>query len=147
MKPAFTDEQAIGAAPEAVWKALTAWDAAPQWMPGVASMHADGPLAVGTVLRFVARGKERTSIVAALEPGRMITLRSVVGRVTADYAYTVRPGERAGTSLVSLDAQVTATGVMTLLAPVIRSAIAKEDGVQLTRLKAWIEEAVSPAHQ
>jgi hypothetical protein len=36
---------------------------------------------------------------------------------------------------------------MTLLAPVIRSAIAKEDGVQLTRLKAWVERAVSPADQ
>jgi carbon monoxide dehydrogenase subunit G len=146
MKPAFTDEQAIGAAPEAVWTALTEWEAAPQWMPGVASMRADGPLAVGTVLRFVARGKERTSTVAALEPGRAITLRSVAGGVTADYAYSVRPAGRAGSSLVSLDAQVTTNGVMTLLAPVIRSAIAKEDGAQLTRLKAWVEGAVSPAH-
>jgi uncharacterized protein YndB with AHSA1/START domain len=146
MRPAFTDEQAIDAAPDAVWTALTDWSAAPQWMPGVESMDADGPLAVGTELRFVARGKERTSTVAAFEPRRAITLRSVVGGVTADYAYTVRPGEEPGGSVVSLEAGVTTRGVMTLLAPVIRGAIAREDGVQLTRLKAWIE-AASPAHQ
>jgi hypothetical protein len=32
---------------------------------------------------------------------------------------------------------------MTLLARVIRGAIAREDGVQLANLKAWVEDAVS----
>ena len=114
-------------------------------MPGVESMRADGPLAVGTVLTFVARGKEHTSTVASLEPRRAITLRSVQGGVTADYAYTVRPGDEPGGSAVSLQADVATRGVMTLLAPVIRGAIAREDGEQLTRLKAWVE-AAPPAH-
>ena len=35
---------------------------------------------------------------------------------------------------------------MTLLAPVIRGAIAREDGVQLANLKAWVEDSVSPRH-
>jgi carbon monoxide dehydrogenase subunit G len=143
MKAAFTDEQEITAAPDAVWAALTDWTAAPQWMPGVESMRAEGPLAVGTALRFVARGKERTSIVAALEPGRAITLRSVVGGVNADYVYSVRPGDRAGASLVGLDANVGTHGIMTLFAPMIRRAIAKEDSVQLARLKAWVERTRS----
>ena len=145
MRPAFTDEQSIDAAPDAVWTALTDWSGAPHWMPGVESMGADGPLAVGTELSFVARGKERTSTVVALEPRRAITLRSVVGGVTADYTYAVRPGDEPGGSVVSLEAGVATRGVMTLLAPVIRGAIAREDGVQLTRLKAWVE-AASPAH-
>jgi carbon monoxide dehydrogenase subunit G len=145
MRPAFTDEQAIDAVPDAVWAALTDWNGAPHWMPGVESMRADGPLAVGTVLTFVARGKEHTSTVASLEPRRAITLRSVQGGVTADYAYTVRPGDNPGGSAVSLEADVATRGVMTLLAPVIRGAIAREDGDQLTRLKAWVE-AAPPAH-
>ena len=67
-------------------------------------------------------------------------MRSAVGGVTADYAYRVEPGATdAAGSRVHLDAVVGTRGVMTLLAPVIRGAIAREDGVQLTRLKAWVE--------
>jgi uncharacterized protein YndB with AHSA1/START domain len=146
MKAAFTDELAIDAAPDAVWAALIDWNGTPHWMPGVEAMRADGPLAVGTVLSFTARGKQRTSTVAAVEPGRAITLRSTVGGVTADYAYSVRPGDGPAASLVALEALVGTRGPMTLLAPVIRGAIAKEDGVQLSRLKAWVEGAVSPTH-
>lgn len=138
MTNAFTDEQTIAAPPDAVWARLTDWRAAPHWMPGVESMDADGPLTVGSVLRFTARGKPRTSTVTAVDPGRSLTLQSLVGGVTADYIYTVQSTDAAGTT-VRLEALIGTRGVMTLLAPVIRSAIAKEDGVQLTRLKAWIE--------
>ena len=147
MKTAFTDEQAIDVAPDVVWSRLTDWAQAARWMPGVASMRADGPLAPATELRFVARGKERTSTITAVEPGRSLTLRSVVGGVTADYTYTVRPGAAGGTTTVAgLEAIVGTRGIMTLLAPVIRGAIAREDGVQLTNLKAWVEESVSSTH-
>lgn len=140
MKTAFSDEQSIAAPAETVWTRLTDWSGAPNWMPGVESMRADGPLAVGTVLHFVARGKERTSTITAIRPGRALTMRSAVGGVTADYAYSIEPGTTdASGSRVRLDAAVGTRGVMTLLAPVIRGAIAREDGVQLTRLKAWVE--------
>jgi uncharacterized protein YndB with AHSA1/START domain len=138
MRNAFTDEQTIAAPPEAVWARLTDWKGAPNWMPGVESMRADGPPSVGSVLHFTARGKPRTSTVTALTPGRTLTLRSQVGGVTADYIYSVQPTDAAGTT-VRLEALVGTRGIMTLLAPVIRSAIAKEDGVQLARLKAWVE--------
>ena len=74
MKTAFTDEQSIAAPVDAVWTRLTDWSGAANWMPGVDSMRADGPLAVGTVLHFVARGKERTSTITAIEPGRALTM-------------------------------------------------------------------------
>ena len=146
MKTAFTDEQAIDVAPDVVWSRLTDWAQAARWMPGVESMRADGPLAPGTELRFVARGKERTSTITAVEPGRSLTLRSVVGGVTADYTYTVRPGSDGGATVAGLEALVGTRGIVTLLAPVIRGAIAREDGVQLADLKAWVEESVSPRH-
>ena len=90
MKTAFTDEQAIDVAPDVVWSHLTDWSHAARWMPASSRCAADGPLAPGTELRFVARGKERTSTITAVEPGRSLTLRSVVGGVTADYTYTVQ---------------------------------------------------------
>lgn len=138
MNTAFTDEQTIAAPPEAVWARLTDWTGAPHWMPGVESMRTDGPLAVGTVLHFAARGKPRTSTVTAVDPGHSLTLRSLVGGVTADYVYTVQPTDASNTT-VRLEALVGTRGIMTLLAPVIRGAIAKEDGAQLARLKAWVE--------
>jgi carbon monoxide dehydrogenase subunit G len=146
MKTAFTDEQAIDVAPDVVWSRLTDWAQAARWMPGVESMRADGPLVPGTELRFVARGKERTSTITAVEPGRSLTLRSVVGGVTADYTYTVRGGATGGATVAGLEALVGTRGIMTLLAPVIRGAIAREDRVQLANLKAWVEETVSPTH-
>ena len=95
------------------------------------------------MLRFVARGKERTSTITAVETGRALTLRSAVGGVTADYTYTVQPAASGDTSIVGIEALVGTRGIMTLLAPVIRGAIAREDGVQLANLKAWVEDAVS----
>lgn len=143
MKTAFTDEQAIDVAPDVAWSRLTDWTQATRWMPGVESMRADGPVSTGTELRFVARGKERTSTITAVEPGRSLTLRSAVGGVTADYTYTVRPGATEGGTVVRLEALVGTRGIMTLLAPVIRRAIAREDGVQLAHLKAWVEATAS----
>jgi hypothetical protein len=63
--------------------------------------------------------------------------------VTADYTYTMRPGATGGGTLVRLEALVGTRGITTLLAPVIRGAIAREDGVQLARLKAWVEATAS----
>lgn len=137
MTTAFSDTQTIRATPEVVWRTLTDWSRASEWMPGVESMSSPADLAVGSTLTFVARGKERSSTVSALESGRLLTMTSRVGGVVADYRYTVEPSGDAST--VTLVADVETSGVMKLLGKVIRSAIAKEDGVQLTRLKALVE--------
>jgi hypothetical protein len=57
-------------------------------MSGVDALRAQGPTEIDTTLIFTTRGKERTGQIAALNPGRSITLRSVQGGVTADYVYT-----------------------------------------------------------
>ena len=114
-----------------VWGQLTDWDRAAGWL-GVDSIRAEGPTTVGTALVFRARGKERRSEIAALDPGRSITLRSRQGGVTADYTYTV---ESAGTgSRATLAVDVRVTGIWTLLGPVIRGAIRRQDSGQLDEL-------------
>lgn len=137
MPQAFRDDQTISASPSAVWATLTDWSSASEWMPGVSDMRAGGDLAVGTELTFSSRGKARQSTVTALEPGRRLTMSSSVPGVLADYTYALEPAGD-GTA-VSLVADVETSGAMKLMGKVIRSAIAKEDGVQLARLKAFIE--------
>jgi carbon monoxide dehydrogenase subunit G len=134
MTEIFTAETTIARPVEAVWARLTDWDHAPQWMAGVDALHADGPTATGTTLTFTARGRQRTSRIAALDTGRSITLRSIQGGVTADYAYAcVRHGDGTRVSLV---ADCRMSGPVRLLGPVIRSAIRRADSGQLEAFAA-----------
>jgi carbon monoxide dehydrogenase subunit G len=132
MTLAFQDRRILPASPESVWSTLTDFSRAAEWMPGVADMRADGPLAVGTLLHYRAQGREQTSTVSALDPGRSLTLTSERSGVRADYRYDLEP-EGSGTA-VALSADVVTSGPMRLLGGVIRSAIAKADGAQLERL-------------
>lgn len=136
MTLAFRDRRTVPAAPAAVWAVLTDWSRGPEWLPGVEVMSSEGPTAVGSVLHFTARGTERTSTVTAIDPGRSITLTSTQPGVLADYRYSLEP-DGSGTA-IALEADVTTKGAMRLLGPVIRSAIAKADGVQLERLAALL---------
>jgi uncharacterized protein YndB with AHSA1/START domain len=131
MVQAFTTTREIGHPVDQVWRQLTDWDRAAVWL-GVDSIRADGPTHEGTTLRFVTRGKERTSEIAALDPGRSITLRSRQGGVTADYTYAVEPSG-AGTR-VTLVADVVTRGLWAVAAPAVRAAIRRTDAGQLDAL-------------
>ena len=128
MTRAFAATRDIDRPAEQVWARLTDWDRAAGWL-GVDSIRADGPTAVGTTLRFTTRGKDRTSEIAALDPGWSITLRSRQGGVTADYTYGVEP--TAAGSRVTLVAEVATRGEWTLAGPMIRAAIRRTDSAQL----------------
>lgn len=132
MSTAFEVTETIARPVETVWQVLTDWDRAPDWMPGVEGARADG-----TTLRFRARGKERTSQISAVDPGRSITLTSVQGGVRADYRYAITPAG-AGTR-TTLTADCEFTGLWRLAAPALRGLIRRTDGGQLTALKRLIE--------
>jgi len=139
MTEAFNAETTIDRPVTEVWARLVDWDEAARWMSGVEGMRAQGPTAVGTELIFTTRGKQRSSQIAALDPGRSITLRSTQGGVTADYVYACAP-DGSGTR-VSLVADCEMTGPVRLLGPVIRSAIRKADGGQLDAFAATFPPA------
>jgi len=134
MTEVFTVETTINRPVDAVWARLIDWESAPRWMPGVEALRADGPTAPGTALIFTARGKQRTSEIVALDPGRTITLRSVQGGVVADYLYACA-GDGDGT-LVSLVAACRMSGPVRLLGPLIRTAIRRADSGQLDAFAA-----------
>jgi carbon monoxide dehydrogenase subunit G len=136
MTEVFYADTTIDRSVDAVWARLVDWDVAARWMSGVDALHAHGPTATGTTLVFTPRGKERTGQVAALDPGRSITLRSIQGGVTADYVYAcTRYGERTRVSLV---ANCRMTGPVRLLGPLIRSAIRRADSGQLDAFAATL---------
>ncbi|HWM03291.1 MAG TPA: SRPBCC family protein [Actinophytocola sp.] len=137
MSKAFVATEDIDRPAETVWRLLTDWHRAPDWMSGVDSVRA----ADGTTLRFVARGRERVSEITAVRDGESITLTSTQGRVRADYTYSVTPtGE---TSRATLVAEVTAGGVWRPFAPILRALIRRTDGGQLAALKRLVEAEVS----
>ena len=129
--------QLIGDAAD-VWRALTDWPRAPEWMNGIDSMAADGPLAVGTELTFRARGKDRHSEIADLDPGHSVTLRSRQGGVSADYTYTVE-STGDGRSRLSLVAECRPGGLWRLYGPLLKWMIRRTDGGQPAALKALVE--------
>ena len=139
MTTAFTAETTVGHPVGAVWDRLVDWDTAHRWMPGVEAVRAEGAVAAGTTVVFTARGKERLATIAAVAPGRSITLRSVQGAVTADYAYECAAHGRG--TLVALVVDCSVTGPMRLLAPVIRYAIRRADGGQLAAFAATFTTA------
>ena len=138
MVQAFRATRVVGHPVEQVWRQLTDWNRAADWL-GVDSIRAESDTDVGTKLRFITRGKERTSEITALDPGRSLTLRSQQGGVTADYTYTVEPATTG--SRVTLTADVRTRGAWTLAGPAIRAAIRRSDAGQVEALDRTLEGA------
>jgi uncharacterized protein YndB with AHSA1/START domain len=132
MTEVFTADTTIDRSVDVVWARLTDWDSATRWRPGVEALRAQGPTEIGTTLIFTARGKERTGQIAALNPGRSITLRSVQGGVTA-YVYTC--SAYGDGTRVRLLADCSMTGPVRLLSPLIRSAIRGADSGPARRVR------------
>jgi hypothetical protein len=62
----------IAAAPEAVWEALTAFEAWPSWNRDVKSLTMQGDVAPGSVFRWKAGPGTITSTIQRVEPPRLI---------------------------------------------------------------------------
>ena len=142
MTTAFTAQTTVDHPVGAVWERLAHWDTAHRWMPGVQAVRANGPVAVGSTLAFTSRGKERSATIAAVDPGRSFTLRSVQGAVTAAYTYEcVALGRDTRIRLV---ADCSMTGPTRLFGPVIRYAIRRADGGQLSAFAATFATPAPP---
>ncbi len=136
MSNAFVATQVIDRSPETVWRVLTDWHRAADWMPGVDRVtHVDD-----NSLRFLARKRERTSEITAMRPGESITLTSVQGGVRADYVYTVEAtGDEVRATRATLVADVTTGALWRVVAPALRAAIRRSDAGQLDALKRLVE--------
>ena len=135
MAKGFRVQETVPHAPAVVWRYLTDFAHAEDWMTGVESMTADdaGPLRVGQRLRFKSRGKTRLSEITGLQTGNSIALTSTQGGITATYTYHLEPDEE-GTRM-TLTAVCSATGGWKLLHPLIVFAMRRSDGTHLEQLR------------
>ena len=139
MAIAFEVEERVARSPETVWKRLTEWETAFEWMEGIDSMAADGPTEVGTSLVFQARGKSRPSEITHLIEGREVTLTSRQGPVAASYTYRCQP-DGDGT-LLGLVADCEIRGPLRAVGPLLRLVVKRTDSGQLRALKRLLEQS------
>lgn len=139
MSRVFAVDETIDRPADEVWAALTDWRNAPKWMNGIESMSADGETVAGTKLTFRARGADRASLIAQCEPGRLLTLRSTQGSVTADYTYELQEIGRDRTRISMVAECRSARLLWRILFPMLRLAIRRVDGKQLENLRRYLE--------
>jgi uncharacterized protein YndB with AHSA1/START domain len=65
-------EIVIAAPIERVWAALTDIERWPEWQPDVSAAKLEGPLSVGAIFRWKAKGLNITSVIRELEQPRRI---------------------------------------------------------------------------
>lgn len=130
----------IDASPERIWHALTTPEEMQLWLGSIQDVKTEdgGPLRLGSVLTFTARGKPASSTVIACEDERALTLKSVQGPVAATYIYRIQPGQPCH---LSLEIECKASGLLKLLQPLIRRTLIKTDAPQVTRIKELVERS------
>lgn len=142
MKRAFAVDVVIDRPAQDVWRVLTDWARAPQWMKGVESMRAESGTRIGSTIVFHARGKTRTSEIVDLDEGRSITLVTIQGGVTARYVYRLESLDGDARTRARLTADLATSGFLwTLFAPLLRMAVRRTDAGQLRALRAAAEGA------
>ncbi len=139
MQQAFDVQTTIDQPIDKAWDALTDWSDAPQWMKGVDSLTANGPTEPGTALTFRARGKDRSSEIVTVDPGRSVTLRSRQGGVTADYRYTLTAVDDTTTTARLVAGCETDGFLWNLIGPVLRLMMSRTDRDQMDAFKVYAE--------
>lgn len=134
MATAFESEVVVFRTPDEVWAVLTDWERAHEWMRGIEKVTASGPTRAGTTLAFRGGGRVRPAELTVVDPGRCVVIRSVQGRVRADYRYELEPS-RDGFTRLTLTATCTAGGAWVLVSPLLRRALRRSDADQLEVLK------------
>ncbi|RZU63489.1 SRPBCC family protein [Zhihengliuella halotolerans] len=138
---ALEDEILIHLPQPRVWSLLTDWTAAPEWMPGVDTMHAHGAAAPGQVLRYTAGDHERQLSVVTYEPGGALTLAtgSDGADVRIEYGYLlVAEGDQ---TRLRLRVGVRVNGDGGNGVGELREALADAESGQLESFRAYAEKA------
>ncbi|MDP5275646.1 SRPBCC family protein [Chengkuizengella axinellae] len=142
MSEVFSESTVVNENIEEVWGFLIDMEEnASKWMPNIPYMKksSTGQVNNGTSFTFKARGKEQTSTITQFNPNEKFTLTSIQGDFRADYTYSLTK-QADNTTKVSLVAKCEASGMMKMVAPLIKIAIKKADGGQLNTLKKVIEK-------
>ncbi|MCO1337885.1 hypothetical protein BJH93_03115 [Kocuria polaris] len=138
---ALEDETLIHLPQSRVWSLLTDWTAAPEWMPGVDAMHAQGAAAPGQVLKYTSGEHERQLAVVTYEPGGALTLAtgSDGADVRIEYGYLlVANGDQ---TRLRLRVGIRVNGAGSDGVDELREALAEAESGQLEAFRAYAEKA------
>jgi uncharacterized protein YndB with AHSA1/START domain len=113
-----------------------------RWRPGVAHIHREGPLAVGTryTQRIAGPGGRQVPAdieITALDPDTRVGFRGVAGPVRPTGGYSFAPAEGGTSVTFTLDAELTGIKKLVMTKPVQKSM----DGemANLDKAKALLE--------
>lgn len=138
----FTLTEWINKTPETIFHFSLNPANAPKIIASVTKLEQITPGAVGVGTQFretrQMNGKEAVAemTLTAYTPPHSYTMSAEMKGITVAYRYQFLP-ENGGTR-VTLDCQVTATGLRKLLTPVVATILKKEDGSHLQNLKQAI---------
>jgi uncharacterized protein YndB with AHSA1/START domain len=142
MKVTFTNTITIGRQPAEVFAFLARFENVPRWNHAIAETRrvTGTPVGVGSryvQTRTVPTRTEETFEVIGFEPDRSLAVRGSFGRFPADIAYVLEPVD-AGTRLVN-DVELTPGGLLSAVAPLVRSRVKAAVAANLEELKHVLE--------
>lgn len=126
----------IAAPIEKVWRILTDLPRWPEWQPGITSIEAAGPLAVGTSFRWKGKGFAITSILGDFDPPRRIGWSGHAAGMKAIDIYMLEAKD--GGTLAATEESM--SGWLARLLKIFQpSFLAKSQAESLEKLKAEAE--------
>lgn len=132
----------IARPPEDVFAYITDVDNLSRWQPTVREVRWDGELAPGSEFEETRellgrRARSKLEVTVLAHP-REFAIRIVEGPVPLTVRHLLEP--TAGGTLLTLEAEGEAGGLMRLAAPIAERAAARQAGQDLERLKRLVEE-------
>jgi uncharacterized protein YndB with AHSA1/START domain len=137
----------IAKPPNEVWDAIADYGFDAQWRKGLTDMTPDppGPAAAGTKVHEVVHSSGRDyiadTIVTAFEPGVSYRFEGSgsIGGLTG--ARSVRPADDGAASVFTYEINLTPTGAMRLLRPILGATVRSNLKKDLQKLKSLLEAA------
>lgn len=142
---AFELSEYIDRSPEDVFAVIADPTAAPAFLDNISKSTklTAGPTGVGTTFREtrIMRGKQSSAdlLVTAYERSSHVAISTEAEGITITYDYRLSP-EGAGTRL-TCSCELDASGMRTMMLPMVARIMKKEDGAHLQKLKAFLETA------
>ena len=131
----------IARPPDDVFAFVADLDNLPRWQPSVREVEWDDPLEEGATFaetrELLGRRARSRLEVTVLEPPRELTIRVVEGPVPLTVRHLLEPSDRG--TLLTLEAEGEAGGLMRLAAPIAEPAAARQAASDLERLKQLLE--------
>lgn len=139
----FSISEYIDRNPQDTFDFATNFDTVSSWIPQITRIEklTPGPMAAGTLFRETRKmgSREHASVIEVTEHTRP-TVHSASAKCmgcVASYRYTFQQAGKG--TRVDLHAEVKGSGLAKLIAPMLLTAMRKQDGDQLASLKRAIE--------